>query len=56
MHAEGRRTRRLLSLASVTLPNKTNLCENCYKCSISMSPTATANTSLYVTTYPFYPE
>ncbi len=30
-HAEGGRTRRLLSMAGATLPNKTNLCENCYK-------------------------
>jgi len=29
-HAEGWRTRRLLSMAGATLPNKTNLCENCY--------------------------
>jgi len=30
-HAEGWRTRRLLSMAGATLSNKTNLCENCYK-------------------------
>ena len=30
-HAEGGRTRCLLSMAGATLPNQTNLCENCYK-------------------------
>jgi hypothetical protein len=29
-HAKGWHTRRLLSMAGATLPNKTNLCENCY--------------------------
>ncbi len=33
-HAEGRPTRRLLSMAGATMPNKTILCENCYKCSM----------------------
>jgi hypothetical protein len=27
-------------MAGATLSNKTNLCENCYKCSISISPLA----------------
>jgi hypothetical protein len=39
-HTERCRTRRLLSMACSTLFNKTNLCENCYTCSISISPTA----------------
>ena len=30
-HAEGCRTRRLLSMACSTLSNKTNFCENCYE-------------------------
>ena len=36
-HAEGCRTRRLLSMACSTLFNKTNLCENCYN---AQSPSA----------------
>jgi hypothetical protein len=39
-HAERCRTRRLLSMACSTLFNKTNLCENCYTCSIFISPAA----------------
>jgi hypothetical protein len=30
-HAKGWRTRRPLSMAGATLPDKTNLYENCYK-------------------------
>jgi hypothetical protein len=37
-HAEGWRTRRLLSMAGATLPNQTNLCENCYNSQSPLAP------------------
>jgi len=39
-YAEGWRTRRLLSMAGVTLPNKTNPCENCYNFQSPLASTA----------------
>ena len=46
-HAKRCGTMRLLSMAGATPPNKTNLCENCYTCSIFIRSTDRTTFSPY---------